>query len=176
MEMTQKANITEEQYQKITEFLDDLRSKHLHKLYVSIAGSVLLALPGFATLASLQFSEKVGIKTHFGNIFSDLAFFVWLFSLGAMIVLLLTGYQKTFGPQALINRFKRMEYTCAYITVGQLSGSEGRPPYLMKDAGGTDYYVPLYLDFKQMKPGGPAIGIYMVSGGERFAVSLPSAG
>ena len=174
METTAKASITEEQYEKIHAFLDELRSKHLHKMYISIGGSILLTIPGLITLSSIQYSEKIGMEGHAGNRFSDAAFLLWLLCLGATVVLFLTGYLKQFGSQAVVNRFKRREFSCTYVRVGQMSGSEGRPPYLMKDAGGTDYYVPLYLDFKRMKPGETAIGIFMTSGGERFAVSIPS--
>ncbi len=175
MEMTAKAGLTEDQYQKIITFLDELRSKHMHKMYVSIGGSILLTIPGLITLSSLQYSDKLNMEQHAGNLFSDAAFILWLICLGATLVLFLTGYQKYFGSRALVNRFKRQEFSCTFVKVGQMSGSEGRPPYLMKDTAGTDYYVPLYLDFKQMKPGETAVGIFMTGGGERFAVSIPSS-
>ncbi|MBP0967372.1 MAG: hypothetical protein J5722_07045 [Oscillospiraceae bacterium] len=174
MEMTRKAELREDQYQRIIEFLDEQRSKFMHKLYISIGGSVLLAVPGMVTLSNIQYSKAVGMDGHAGNRSSDAAFYLWVICVIVTIVLLLTGFQNKFGARALINRFKRREFTCEFVTVGQLSGGEGRPPYLMKDSLGTDYYVPVFLDYKQLKPGGPAIGIYMTSGGERFAVHDPS--
>ena len=170
METKRRAGLTETQFQHIIEYLEEERSKHMQKLYVSVGGSILLAIPGFVTLSSLQYAKKVGMTGHAGNRFSDAAFLAWLVCVGATIVLFLTGYQKKFGKMALINRFKREEFTCEYITVGGISGSEGRPPYLMRDTNGVDYYVPVYLEFKQMKPGASAIGIYMATGSERFAV------
>ena len=170
MEMRPRAGLTEVQFQRIVDFLEEERSKHMHKMYVSVGGSILLAIPGLVTLSSIQYSQKVGMTGHAGNRFSDLAFFLWLVCVGATVVLFLTGFQKKFGNMALINRFKREEFTCERITVSGISGGEGRPPYLMRDTNGTDYYVPVYLEYKEMKPGAPAIGIYMTSGGERFAV------
>ena len=175
MDMTHKAELREDQYQRIIEFLDEQRSKFMHKLYISIGGPVLLAVPGIITLSNMAYSKRVGMSGHVGNRTSDAAFYVWVICVVATVILFITGYQSKFGPRALINRFKRREFSCEFVTVGQLSGGEGRPPYLMKDSLGTDYYVPVFLDYKQLKIGGPAIAVYMTSGGERFAVHDPAA-
>lgn len=170
MEMTRRAELREDQYQRIIEFLDEQRSKFMHRLYVSIGGTVLLAIPGLVTLSNMAYSKNVGMSAHAGNRYSDAAFYLWVICAVATVILLITGYQSKFGSRALINRFKRREFTCEFVTVGQLSGGDGRPPYLMKDTLGTDYYVPVFLDYKQMKPGLTAIAVYMTTGGERFAV------
>ena len=175
MDMTRKAELRGDQYERIIEFLDEQRSKFMHRLYISMGGTVLLAVPGIMTLSNMAYAKKVGMSSHAGNRASDAAFYVWVICVVATIILLITGYQSKFGTRALINRFKRREFSCEFVTVGQLSGGEGRPPYLMKDSLGTDYYVPVFLDYKQLKIGGPAIAVYMTSGGERFAVHDPAA-
>lgn len=175
MEEQRKAGLTETQFQRIIDFLDEERSKYLHKMYISIGGTILLAIPGLVTLSNMQYSKAVGMDGHAGNRFSDAAFILWVLCAVTSVVLFFSGYQSKFGPRALINRFKRQEFTCDYVTVAMLSGGEGRPPYLMKDMLGTDYYVPVFLDYKQMKPGSTAIAVYMTSGGERFAVHDTSA-
>ena len=173
METTPKANLTEDQFNKIINFMEEARAKHMQKLYVSVGGSILLAIPGLITLSSIQSSKAAGLSGHFGNLWSDAAFVLWLICLGATVVFFLTGYQKQFGSQCQLNRFKRHEFSCEHITVGELSGSEGKPPYLMKDSFGSDYICPVYLEFKQLKVGGPAIGVYL-TGGERYAVHNPA--
>lgn len=151
--MEQKATITEQQRQKIIEYLDEARSKHMHLLYICIAGSVLLALPGLMLLGGYG-----------GNRYSMAAGLLWYVCLAGLVVLFLTGWKKKFGPQASISQLKQNNYSCQLIAVSQLSGSEGRPPYLVTDSLGKQYVCPVYLEFKQLRQGGTAVGIYLPDG------------
>ncbi|MBR4201173.1 MAG: hypothetical protein IKQ91_07860 [Oscillospiraceae bacterium] len=161
--MSEQISITPQQHQKIIEYLDEARSKHMHLLYICIAGSVLLALPGLMLLGGYG-----------GNRYSLLAGIGWFVSIVGTVILLLTGYQRVFGSNAPINQFKQHNYSCERITVSQLSGSEGRPPYLVTDSLGKQYVCPVYLEMKAMRQGGTAIGIYL-SGSTNFVVHDASA-
>lgn len=147
------ANITEQQYQKVLQYLDEARSKHMHLMYLSVGGSVLLALPGLMLLRGIP-----------GSMYETLAGMLWFVCLIGTVILVLTGYQKKFGSNAPISMFKQRNFSCESITVSQLSGSEGRPPYLVHDSLGKQYICPVYLEFKQLRQGGKAIGIYLPDG------------
>lgn len=151
--MNNQANITEQQLQKIIEYLDEARSKHMHLLYVCIAGAVLFLLPGLMLLGGYG-----------GNRYSYLAGIAWVLCVVGGIVLFLTGNQKKFGKGAPIERMKQRNFSCEYITVSQLSDSMGKPPYLVSDSLGKQYICPIYLEFKQLRRGGNAIGIYLTDG------------
>ena len=161
--MSQQITITPQQHQKILEYLDEARSKHMNMLYVCIAGSVLLALPGLMLLGGYG-----------GNRYSLLAGVAWFGCLIGTLLLVITGYQKVFGANAPINLIKQHNYSCGKITVSQCSGSEGRPPYLVTDALGKQYICPIYLEFKALRPGGTAVAVYL-PGGTSFAVHDASA-
>lgn len=164
-----KANITEDQYNKLIAYLEDARGRHMNMLYASIAGSVILTVPGLIVLGSIQYNRNLGMTGYAGNRSTDFVFILWLFCLAATVVLFLTGFQRKFGSQCPLSRVKRREFTCENITVGQLSTSEGKPPYLMMDSLGTSYVCPIFLEYKQLKTGMPAIGIFLADG-TRFAV------
>lgn len=151
--MNNQANITEQQCQKVIEYLDEARSKHMHLLYVCVAGSILLLIPGLMVLGGYGGSRE-----------SVLAGYAWFLCVGGAIVLFLTGYQKKFGSRAPIAQMKQRNFSCERIQIAQLSGSEGRPPYLATDSLGKQYVCPIYLEFKQLRQGGDAIGIYLMDG------------
>ncbi|MBR3045909.1 MAG: hypothetical protein IKI45_15680 [Oscillospiraceae bacterium] len=151
------AAITENQKRKILEYLDDARSKHLHMLYLCIAGDVLLFLPGIA------------IFSGFANRYVTLAGALWFICLIGTAILLLTGWNRVFGSNSAYARMQRNEYSCEYITVSTTSDSAGRPPYLLNDSLGQQYVCPIFVEFKLLHAGSRAIGIYL-NDGTRFAV------
>ncbi len=154
-------NITEQQHQKLIQYLEDARGKHMNLLYISIAGSVLLFFPGMSLLSG------------FGNLYSTLAGVLWIVCVIGLVVLLATGYQKYFGGNSAYACAKRRAYSCAAITVGNVSGSEGRPPYLLNDAMGNQYISPIYMEFKTFRSGGSAIGVTLVNG-MRYVFAEPN--
>lgn len=151
--MNNQANITEQQREKIVEYLDEARSKHMHLLYVCVAGSVLFLLPGLMLLGGYG-----------GNRYSVAAGAAWFLCIIGTVVLFLTGYQKKFGKAAPIEQMKQHNFSCERITIAQLSDSMGKPPYLISDSLGKQYVCPIYLEFKQLQRGGNAIGIYLPDG------------
>lgn len=151
--MNNRVTITELQYQKALQYLDDARSKHLHLMYISVGGSVLLASPGLMLLGGIP-----------GDRYMTLAGMMWFACLIGTVILFLTGYQRKFGRNSTYAQFKERHYSCEMITIDQLSGSEGRPPYLVTDQLGKQYICPVYLEFKQLRQGGNAIGIYLMDG------------
>ena len=153
-----QTQITAHQQQKLVEYLDEARSKHMHMLYICVAGSVLLLLPGLS------------LFTGFGNMYSNLAGVLWILSVIGLVILLVTGYQKYFGGNCAYSCAKRGAYSCGEITVSTVSGSEGRPPYLLNDAAGNQYICPVYMEFKTMHAGCTAIGVTLING-MRFAFS-----
>lgn len=157
------AQITPVQKQKLIEYLEEKRSKHMNLMYICIAGSVLLFLPGLSLFAS-----------NYGNIYSNLAGCLWIVCVVGLVILLLTGYQKHFGGNSAISCAKRGAYSCAPITVGTVSGNEGRPPYLLSDSMGNQYICPVYMEFKYMRTGSTAVGVTLVNG-MRFAFSEATA-
>lgn len=165
--MYERPEITENQKQKLIEYLDEARSKHMHLMYIAIAGSVLLFIPGMGMLAAVVSPNAAGFYAYRGTA----VFAVWLICVIGLVVLFLTGYQKKFGSRAPISCIKRGEFTCEYAEIAQLSDIQGRPPYLMTDILGTQYVVPNYLECKQMRIGMRVIGIY--AGEYRFAMMDP---
>lgn len=156
--MNERITITEEQYRKLLEYLDEVRSKHMNKLYLCIAGSVLLAVPGLMLLFGYG-----------GGRYVALAGLGWIGSLAGTVILLVTGYQKVFGSNAPITHFKQRNYSCGKITISQLSDSAGRPPYLVSDTLGKQYVCPVFLEFKAMRRGGTATSVILPDG-TAFAV------
>ena len=159
-----QTQITSQQQQKLVEYLDEARSKHMHLIYICIAGAVLLFLPGLSLLTAGEFS----------NLYVSVAGFFWIVSIIGLVILLLTGYQKYFGGNSAISCAKRGAYSCAPITVSSVSGSEGRPPYLLNDSAGNQYICPVYIEFKYLHAGSMAIGVTLVNG-MRFAFCEPGA-
>lgn len=162
--MYERPEITETQKQKLIEYLDEARSKHMHMMYIAIAGTVLFFIPGIGVLGELLSPND----TLFVMPRSSIYFAVWIICVIMLAVLFLTGYQKKFGSHAPISCIKRGEYTCEYAEIAQLSDIQGRPPYLMTDMLGNQYVVPVYLECKQMRIGMRVIGVY--AGNERFAM------
>lgn len=155
-----EVTITEQQHQKLVQYLDDARGKHMNLMYLCIAGSVLLFLPG------------VTLLTGFGNVYVTLAGVGWFCCIIGLVILFLTGYQKHFGSNSAYSCAKRRAYSCSSITVSTVSGSEGRPPYLLNDTLGMQYISPVYMEFKKFHAGGTAIGVTLING-MRYAFAEP---
>lgn len=155
-----ETNITEQQYQKLLQYLDESRSKHMTLMYICIGGTVLDFLPGITMFSG------------FGNVYVTLAGFLWICCVIGLIVLFLTGYQKHFGGNSSYSCVKRRAYSCAPITISTVSGSEGRPPYLLNDSLGLQYVSPVYMEFRKFRAGSNAIGLTLING-KRFAFAEP---
>ncbi len=156
-----EVNITEQQHQKLLQYLDEARGKFMNMLYICIGGSVLLCLPGLT------------LFNGFGTRYSRMAGILWYVALIGLIVLLVTGYPKYLGSNSAYACAKRRAYFCTPITISNVSGSEGRPPYLLNDTMGNQYVCPVYLEFKSFRSGGGAIGVTLTNG-TRYAFAAPN--
>ena len=160
--MNTQVNLTESQYQHLLEALDEERSKFMNLLYFSVGGSILLLIPGIMVVTGRG-----------GGIYVSIAGVLWLLCVVMAVVLLITGYQKKFGSNCPHSQLKNRNYTCERIHVASKSGAEGRPPYLLTDVMGNQFVCPIYMEFKYIRQGGSAIGVFFPSGG-RYAVHDPS--
>lgn len=152
--------ITDEQQRKLLEYLDEARSKHMHMLYLCIAGDVLCAIPGIMLLAGISASR-----------YTDLAGILWFASIIGTVVLFLTGYRKVFGSGCAYDQVKQKNYYCEEVTISQRSGGEGKPPYLVSDQRGKQLICPVYLEFKALQIGSRALAVNLPNG-TSFAFTL----
>ena len=159
--MDTQARITNHQKEQIVQYLDEARSKHLHLLYICIAGAVLFAVPGLMILGGYQVGGYAG-----------LAGICWFLCLIGGVILFLTGYNKKFGSKSPYNQVKSGSYTCELITISEKSGSEGKPPYLANDTKGRQFVCPVYLEFKHLQVGQQAVGVELVDG-TSFVMNIP---
>ena len=157
--MYERPEITVSQKAKLAAYLDEVCSSHMHKMYVAIAGTILFLIPGIIVLAEFIIGADKGFDASY---FRENGYFLaWIVSVGALVYLFLTGYQRKFGKNSLVNRVRRGEYTCEYIIIAQISDIQGKPPYLLLDTLGNQYVVPNYLECKQMRIGMRAVGLYV---------------
>lgn len=160
-------SLTEEQYEKTRKFIQEQRGTFMVAFYFFL-GATLLLLP----LAAIEFQLDLDPVHSGGRRYSAAGYL-----LGAalmLIVLLIRGLGRIFGPRSDYDCIRRSEYGCQYFTVRSKDANKNKHPYFVTDAQGFDYICVSFLDYKYAEPGTEMIGITL-GNGKRYAIQCYDA-
>lgn len=164
-----RLRMPEEKEEALCKYIADRRYVHMMTLYLSLAGSVILA--PFAIMEWNGLSARSHKSYYYRRRYARRGSIVglWIFAIATFIVMFIKGIGSVFGRNSDYDCVKRRKYAFGTMTVGGKKHDLQRHPYYVSDRDGNEYCCPVFLDYKNAQFGDTMFCV-VLDNGKRFAM------